>query len=93
MPLVNLINESRTATFEENTLLNERWSIERTTKQTDNFNKSRNSVENPTNMYSIILLSVLSTAFASRVLELNDDNFKSQLEDMDLALVKFYAPW
>ena len=44
-------------------------------------------------MFPIILLSVLSTAFASRVLELNDDNFKSQLEDMDLALVKFYAPW
>ena len=31
--------------------------------------------------------------FASDVIELNDENFESEMKDKDMALVEFFAPW
>ena len=44
-------------------------------------------------MFILFVFSVISCAFASHVIQLTDDDFKARTEDMDLALVKFYAPW
>ena len=39
------------------------------------------------------LLVAIAVVCASDVLELGDSNFASELADVDLALVMFYAPW
>jgi len=44
-------------------------------------------------MKTLVFLIAIAVASASDVLELGDSNFASELADVDLALVKFYAPW
>ena len=44
-------------------------------------------------MYIVLLLSLFSVALSSKVMELGDSDFKDTLEDIEIALVKFYAPW
>ncbi len=40
-----------------------------------------------------VLCGLLALSLASDVVELGDSDFSSRMEDFDLALVKFYAPW
>jgi len=44
-------------------------------------------------MNVLLLFAVIGCAFASDVLELGDDNFKSSVQDKDIILVEFFAPW
>jgi len=44
-------------------------------------------------IFFTVVLATLSLADAGDVLTLTDANFDSRLSDMDLTLVKFYAPW
>ena len=39
------------------------------------------------------IIAVLAVAYASDVLELGDSDFESEIADLDIVLVKFYAPW
>ena len=41
----------------------------------------------------ILLLSLISLALASDVLEFTDDDFDSKIGDHDMILVEFFAPW
>ena len=41
----------------------------------------------------LALVASLGVVFADDVLELEEANFDSELEDLDTALVMFYAPW
>jgi len=43
--------------------------------------------------FVIVVLTALSFADAGDVMTLTDGDFDSRLADVDLALVKFYAPW
>ena len=43
--------------------------------------------------FFVVVLAALSLADAGDVLTLTDADFNSRLADLDLTLVKFYAPW
>jgi len=43
--------------------------------------------------FVVVVLAALSLTDAGDVLTLTDADFDSRLADVDLALVKFYAPW
>ena len=42
---------------------------------------------------TLCLFVAIAVVCASDVLELGDSNFASELAGIELALVKFYAPW
>ncbi|XP_055517037.1 protein disulfide-isomerase A3 [Leucoraja erinacea] len=41
----------------------------------------------------LLVCSIAGAALASDVVELTDDDFEDQIDDHDLALVEFFAPW
>ena len=41
----------------------------------------------------LCLFALISAAFASDVLEYKDSDFESKIQNHDVALVEFYAPW
>lgn len=42
---------------------------------------------------TVIIALLVGVALASDVLELTDVNFKNEVEDKDIILVEFFAPW
>jgi hypothetical protein len=41
----------------------------------------------------LIFLAAVIAVNCEDLIELGDSDFNSRLKDMDLALIKFYAPW
>lgn len=44
-------------------------------------------------LYSALIFAFVGCTFASDVIELKDSDFESQVNNKDIMLVEFFAPW